>query len=241
MGRPRKNPAKLTTVAAVKQAKVNTPITPEQVSSFNTILDKMKALHTKHETNSIVVSYGRGKYANEILQNPVTYGKRKVAELAAQLNIKSLQLKWDSRFAAIATEKQIEEMKSLSPPPSVRMIGKCMAIKDEAIRQKVFTDIVGGTLKSSGFDEQLRAILGRGPKKPRRPSNPTVAFKKVGATAITICEQFGWLEKAAEGIHDLDNGDKDRAVDMATQSLDALKQLKDKLNVVIEKVEQVVN
>ena len=209
-----------------------------QEANYKKVVDKWRPHENKGRGASIKTAWNRGKVIRQIEGDKDNFGPKTTERIALDFGVKTLTAKQSVRFFEYVDEAGLEELLNLEEVPSWRMLGKWVTISNEDDRQKVLKAILSGELTNNKFNENLNALLGRGPRKPRRVRSGTATFEKVGTTAVSFAEQLTWLDDAFKAIDKLeDDAAKKSAKKTGKESLKQLKLIADRLAKSIEQME----
>lgn len=212
-----------------------------QEREYRKVIDKMLEKESSGKKFQLQLCHIRGGHAQKLLKNRTTFGVNSLDDVAVDLGIKRLSLQQCIKFYKRVSKPTLAELCALKRPPSWRMMAKWVGIKEEAKRAKILKDILSGNIGPDGFEEHLRRLLGRGPKKPRRPVSVSAAFRKIGAEAFTMVQHLDWVPGAAKDLGKIEDAVRRR--ETKTIVRDSLKQMKaafDKLKYAIADCEKLV-
>lgn len=213
----------------------------DQDQQYRQVITTLKEKENSGKKYQLQLCHVRGKCARKLLKEVQTFGNNTIDAIAADLGIKRLSLQQCMRFSKRISPEQLNELSSMSTPPSWRMMAKWVGIKDSEKRENVLKDILAGKLGSDGFEEQIRSILGSGPKKPRRPASLPATFKRIAAEATTMVQHLDWVGPASEGLQKIDDPIARREIRVIVQdSLEKMRVAVARLNAAITECEQLI-
>jgi hypothetical protein len=200
--------------------------TSAQQREYRKLIGKMGEMESAGRAYWLRHSYHRGGHARKLLskKNKETYGEVSVDCIAADLGIGRLSLQQCIKFHNHISTATLEELRALPQPPSWRMMGKWTGFSDSD-RVIVLKEILAGNLGPAGFDDAVRKLLKRGPKKPRiAVKNAPQAFKRIGAEAATMVAHLERVPEAAKNLQAIEDTVQRREARTAVR--DAVKQMK---------------
>lgn len=215
------------------RGKASKKITETQEKQYQDYVAKIKEKIDTEGPYILRLRHATGKHAANLLGDPKTYGPRKIDALARDFDCKRLTLTQSIKFSKCISKEMLEELCLLKPAPTWRMMARWAGIPDDVDtpgksnkRDDVLKDILAGNIKSSGFDDHLRKVLDRGPKKPRRPQSAVGTFRKIEAEAATMSQHLdlAWFEKASKELESMEDTTERRTT--ITTIKDSAKQLK---------------
>jgi hypothetical protein len=200
--------------------------TPSQEKAFKQVLSSQIAVEKKGRSGALKTAWQRGGVATRLIKRKEEFGPVSAEEIAAHLGVKRLTVQQSAKFNGLVTRQVMGELCSLERPPSWRMMSQWVSIKDPGKQKRVLQDILSGNLAADGFEAALRTLLGRGPKKPRRPTGCVPTLRRLSAEASSMSQHFEWLPKVSAEVKKLSDPAAQREVrGIAKETLQSLKSM----------------
>jgi hypothetical protein len=179
-------------------------------------VEEIKANEIKAMETVLLHHWKRGQFAEELLQQPKTYGCRTVENLAKDLNVHPSSIWYNHRFFLLYPDPKRVKTDLADRGVSSRDVNTLLSLKDPKVRDKLLEKRVAGQIKSDELRDEVKRLNRKakaaaqksGKKVDRRGGlRPITVVKSTTSLCADLVAKMDDFKTAYDDWQKMDEGD----------------------------------